>query len=232
MARKKDGRPAWFKVFRNQRSTIDAVPDAAAGQALKAAFHYADTGEVPTLEPIAAVVFAAFREHIDEANSDYQKASKAGQKGNEIRWSKGSGGDTTRYHMTQSVDTSTEADAETDEDEEEKTDGEEISPQADIPLLTRCRYGEYNNVLLSADEYAKLEQLFPYDLSERIERLSEYIASTGKKYKSHYATIRSWANRDGKQQLERPTARGGYAGQVGPNGIAIDPTKNDLDGIF
>ena len=30
----------------------------------------------------------------------------------------------------------------------------------------------------------------------------------------------------------RPSGRGGYPGQVGPNGIAIDPTKNDLDGIF
>ena len=95
MARKRDGRPVWFKVFRNQRSTIDAVSDVAAGQAIKAAFHYADTGEVPALEPIAAVAFAAFREHIDEANSDYQKASEAGQKGNAIRWAKGSGGDTT-----------------------------------------------------------------------------------------------------------------------------------------
>ena len=33
-------------------------------------------------------------------------------------------------------------------------------------------------------------------------------------------------------QRARPAGRGGYAGQVGPNGIPIDPSKNDLDAIF
>ena len=92
------------------------------------------------------------------------------------------------------------------------------------------KYGEYKNVLLTDEEYTKLQELLP-DLPARIERLSEYIASTGKKYKSHYATIRSWANKDKGQQPARPAARGGYPGaMVGPNGIPIDPTKNDLDG--
>lgn len=30
----------------------------------------------------------------------------------------------------------------------------------------------------------------------------------------------------------RPAGRGGYAGPVGPNGIPIDPSKNDLDAVF
>ena len=77
----------------------------------------------------------------------------------------------------------------------------------------------------------KLKELFPTDLQERIERLSEYIASTGKKYKSHYATIRAWANRDSKPAAS-PQPRGGYTGPIGPNGVHLDPTKNDLDGLF
>ena len=93
------------------------------------------------------------------------------------------------------------------------------------------KYGEYQNVLLTDEEHAKLSKLF-HDLPARIERLSEYIASTGKKYKSHYATIRAWANREGKQQPARPAGRGGYPGIVGPNGIAIDPSGNNVDNIF
>ena len=58
------------------------------------------------------------------------------------------------------------------------------------------RYGEYNNVLLSDAEYEKLKEEFPNDYQERIDKLSEYIASTGKKYKNFLATIRSWAKRD------------------------------------
>ena len=93
------------------------------------------------------------------------------------------------------------------------------------------RHGEYKNVLLTDEELDKLKELFPADLQDRIERLSEYIASTGKKYKSHYATIRAWANRDGKPAA-RPQLRGGYTGPIGPNGVHLDPTKNDLDGLF
>ena len=62
------------------------------------------------------------------------------------------------------------------------------------------KYGEFSNVLLSTDELLKLQNEF-IDWQERIERLSEYIASSGKKYKDHYATILSWARKDktGKQ---------------------------------
>lgn len=61
---------------------------------------------------------------------------------------------------------------------------------------TRHKHGMYNNVLLTDEEYAKLQVEFPHDYTDRIDRLSEYIESTGKKYKSHIATIRAWSRRD------------------------------------
>lgn len=61
---------------------------------------------------------------------------------------------------------------------------------------TRHEYGSYHNVLLSDEDMAKLQQEFPIDYRERIERLSEYIASSGKRYKNHLATLRSWARAD------------------------------------
>ena len=66
------------------------------------------------------------------------------------------------------------------------------------PKATRHKYGHYMNVLLSDEEYEKLQEEFPHDYNERIERLSEYIASTGKSYKNYLATIRSWARKDVK----------------------------------
>ena len=57
------------------------------------------------------------------------------------------------------------------------------------------RYGEYKNVLLTDEEVEKLRNRYP-DYEDRIEKLSEYIASKGKKYSSHYATINSWARKD------------------------------------
>ena len=75
----------------------------------------------------------------------------------------------------------------------------------DVPPATpskpvRHKYGMYKNVLLSDEDYQKLQAEFPHDYSERIDRLSEYIASTGKKYKSHLATIRAWARKDTTQK--------------------------------
>ena len=64
-----------------------------------------------------------------------------------------------------------------------------------VPPSAR-KYGEYQNVLLSDGELDKLKSEFPSDWAARIERLSEYIASSGKKYRSHLATIRSWARKD------------------------------------
>lgn len=57
------------------------------------------------------------------------------------------------------------------------------------------QYGEYKNVLLTDEEHQRLAETYP-DCNERIERLSGYIASTGKVYKNHYATIRNWAKRE------------------------------------
>lgn len=90
-----------------------------------------------------------------------------------------------------------------------------VSPPA---KETRHKYGAYNNVLLSDTDLEKLKTEFP-DYLSRIERLSEYIASTGKSYKNHLATIRSWAKKDAQKK-------------VGVNGIAISGTKSDLEGVF
>lgn len=65
------------------------------------------------------------------------------------------------------------------------------------------KYGEYLNVLLTDDELKKLKEQFPVDWSDRIERLSEYIATTGKTYKSHLAVIRAWAKRDAGKPVPR-----------------------------
>ena len=67
----------------------------------------------------------------------------------------------------------------------------------------RHKYGEYQNVLLTDEDYEKLQAEFPTEYEALIERLSAYMASTGRAYKNHLATMRNWARRD----LEKGTAR-------------------------
>lgn len=69
----------------------------------------------------------------------------------------------------------------------------------------RHKHGEYSNVLLSDADLEKLKAEFPTDWEQRIERLSAYMASTGKGYKNHLATIRNWARRD--SEARKKTSR-------------------------
>lgn len=57
--------------------------------------------------------------------------------------------------------------------------------------------GTYRNVYFTRNEWQTLKSQFPYDYEDRIERLSEYMASTGKVYENHLATIQSWARKEG-----------------------------------
>ncbi len=60
---------------------------------------------------------------------------------------------------------------------------------------TLKKYGRYENVFFTDEEYAALQTEFP-DYEARVERLSAYMASTGKSYDNHLATIRIWAGED------------------------------------
>ena len=62
-----------------------------------------------------------------------------------------------------------------------------------------------SSVFLSSAELAELQTELPSLWEQYIERLSEYMESSGKGYKNHAATIRRWANADKKK--EEPPAR-------------------------
>ena len=62
-------------------------------------------------------------------------------------------------------------------------------------------YGHYQNVFLTDEELADLQASFPAVWEQYIEKLSEYMASTGKRYQSHAATIRRWAGEDAKKTI-------------------------------
>lgn len=87
------------------------------------------------------------------------------------------------------------------------------------PKVQRHKYGEYKNVLLSDSELEKLKEEFPNDWEQRIERLSEYIASTGKRYKSHLATIRSWARKDASDKAAASQSERGIRYTIDPASV-------------
>lgn len=106
--------------------------------------------------------------------------------------------------------------------EEDKESDEDIlrnSSEFKPKKPTKHKYGEYNNVLLTDEELDKLKTEYS-DWDHKIENLSSYVASTGKSYKSHYATIRNWARKD-TVTIKKPSSK-----------ITINDELNDLDGLL
>ena len=81
----------------------------------------------------------------------------------------------------------------------------------------RHTYGQYKNVHLTDEELSTLQAEFPNDWQQRIERVSEYVASSGKTYRNYLAVIRAWARKE-----QKPL----------PQNEAQVPPVYDLEGVF
>ena len=75
---------------------------------------------------------------------------------------------------------------------------------------TARSYGRYQNVILSDKDVSELQEELHNLWQTYIDRLSEYMASTGKQYQNHAATIRRWAAEDRKKAAP-PTRNRDYS---------------------
>ena len=74
---------------------------------------------------------------------------------------------------------------------------------------TRC-YGKFENVILTEKEYHALISDYPDEYTEMIEHLSAYMASTGKAYQNHFATMERWKTEDRKKAGRENAKKEGY----------------------
>ena len=117
--------------------------------------------------------------------------------GSETEWAKKKRLQRTKGDIVPQLSSKCPTEIEKETEKEKEIDKEiDIPSPTPSPKPTRHKYGMYKNVLLSDEDYRKLQEEFPHDYSERIDRLSEYIESTGKKYKNHLAVIRAWARKE------------------------------------
>lgn len=71
----------------------------------------------------------------------------------------------------------------------------------------RSAFGAYQNVFLSDSELVELQNKLPTSWKHYIDRLSEYITSSGRQYQNHAATIRRWAAADQKKSHQQTYSR-------------------------
>lgn len=225
-----NGKPGVMIYFETAKA-IKNLDDATVGQLFKAIMEYAEDGVIPEFEGVLAAVWPFVADKIERDNERYEKIrekrAEAGRKGGKARASNGKQNQANEANASfdkQIKPTATEtttatpaANANANADATAKREGK--------PTPTRHKYGEYSNVLLSDEELSKLKAEFPQDWKNRIERLSEYIASTGKPYKSHLATIRAWSKKDKLEKGQGFSKAGGDWCE----GITPEDHANDIE---
>lgn len=82
------------------------------------------------------------------------------------------------------------------EKEKEKDTEKKREEEIKIEQNARTSFGRYKNVFLCKEELIDLQKEFPDKWEYYIDRLSTYMASTGKDYKNHAATIQRWGSDD------------------------------------
>ena len=75
----------------------------------------------------------------------------------------------------------------------------EIEREKETGQATPAVYGRYKNIFLTDTELEALKNELPEKWCFYVERLSEYMASKGKSYDNHAATIRRWATSDAEK---------------------------------
>lgn len=189
---------------------LEDFSDDEVGKIFRAILIYTNETEEPEFDDRAMkVVFRHIKKYIDSANENYDKKVQV----NRVNGAKGGRPkkDAEENPKNPTVIEKTERFSEKPNKSHTETESEsdiesvsefecEIKPDGVAHTHTKS-YGENKNVILSDEEYERLtERMGGSKRSEYIEKLSDYMASTGKKYQSHYATICSWFRQDGGQK--------------------------------
>lgn len=176
-----------FTFYRSYYDAIRELPKKEQTSVLLAICAYALDSEEPKLSGTASAIFTLVRPTLDVG----RRKAMGGRNGTPA---KDSGKMEERHQKDPAKEKEKEKEREGEKEKEEEREDECPLPPVSPPP-GRHRYGKYANVLLSDEDLEKLKTEFP-DWEARIERLSEYIASKGAKYKNHLATIRAWARKD------------------------------------
>lgn len=181
------------------------------GLLFEAILDYGEFGEEPSLDGMAGLAWDFLRPKLDRDAMRYDKQLEQKQYAVYVREAKKKGEESLSFDdWKSSRDIGEEQLISPDIGRYPNTKLQTTNPkpQTDIkadkpPKPVRHKYGEYQNVLLTDEEYEKLKSEIP-EYKDMIERLSSYIASSGKKYKNHLATMRNWYRKENPNGKTEP----------------------------
>lgn len=217
-------------IYFETGAAIKGLDYETKGRLFEAIMEYAEHGTTPPMDGVLAAVWPFVATSIDRDSARYdelvEKKRKAGQASAAKRQAHADGS----QQVPTGVDTSQQVLSGVNT-------GQQIQPTptptptptststpTPTPTATPARastsgvdtpraYGLYWNVMLTDDEYLELQAEIP-NLQNEVNKLSEYMKSTGKHYESHAATIRKWAREDAEKQAKQTAQARRNSGNV------------------
>lgn len=178
-----------INIYYSYLAAMEPLSDAERGRLLTACLRYSILGEVPELRGNERFLFPSWKEQIDRDKEKYAAKCKSLSRAAQKRW-----------ESEECKCMQMDANASKDKDKEKDKDKDKDKKEKDISIeISKKEFGEFENVVLTGEEHEKLvDSLGDIGAREYIERLSSYLAQSGKQYKSHYATMLNWWRKDGK----------------------------------
>lgn len=179
-------------LFPEVLSITQKFTDEQFGILMRAAFSYRFAGEVYSGDDVAVdVAFRTVASQIDRYQ-EFCNTQSMNAKGSEVQPK------SAKYSQSQPSDPPIHVQSMSNPCPYPIQSSESIAAEPPHPRP----FGKYENVFLSDEQVAELKNEFPSDWEQRIERLSEYMESSGRKYSNHLATIRMWAREETPKETE------------------------------
>ena len=198
-----------FVVYTDWAEFLEDITDEEAGILFKALFEYAADGTEPAFKGAMRPIFRMMKNCLDRDGAKWEdrcrKNAENGRKGGIAKAEKRAALANAADRLANVADSDSESDTDNDTESESESESESerdkekekagcagsASPSPALPL------GEFRNVFLSEEEIRSLkDDLGETAVDKAVEEMSEYCASTGKKYKNWAAAVRRWIKRD------------------------------------
>ena len=185
----------YAKIFNTELEALEPFTDEEVGRLFRGMLRYMKTGEDPGLKGNERFAWGLERNQLNAQHDAYQdkvdsmlSARAKRSTSNQVEVYKES-----TSNLVEDYKTSGEEKRREEKGREEKGSDEEEKGSNTAGKPAKHKYGEYQHVLLTDEEREKLADEYGEEtLTKCIRKLDEYIEETGKRYKSHYLTIRRW----------------------------------------
>ncbi len=203
----------YLKIFTDFAQSIEPLDDAERGRLFSAMLTYARESRIPELSGNERFVWPTAKLHIDREAAYLEKKRESASLGGRTRQARASA--VKHPQASSSIDAQKDNDKDNDNDKENDKENDKDKEKEkdkkyffsaggeDVPLPR----GRYANIPLTESQLAQLRAEFPGDFQQRLDRLSEYVAASGKVYQDHLAVLRSWARKDA-EEARAASARG------------------------